>query len=391
MAQLSDSKIKRIKQGAKPQYYGDQHGLRLRVLPSGSKYWVQRLTIRGKRRDLGLGQWPYISLAEARDTAFRNKAEAIRGGDPQIKGVTFAKAAAEVAEVDAADRTEKTIRDHRAVMDRYVLPALGSLLVAEVRAHHIRDALLPIWVEKHVTAKRALQHIGRVLEFAIHMDYRTDQRNPSEFVAKLLPAPRKANGNGNGNGVKHRDAVAYQGVSAALAKVDASGGMEATKGLIRFTVLTAVRISEARLAEWSEFDLDTRTWTIPADRMKSRREHRVPLSPQALAVLERMRKLHPWRCPLVFHSHKGKALGDATVRKLLQRVDVGGVVHGFRSSFRDWCGDTGQDREIAEHCLAHVTGSATERAYARTDLLERRRAVMDAWGLYLEKTSSAGS
>ncbi len=377
--------------GQRFTYYGDGlgHGLRLRVAQSGAKYWEQRLTVNGKRRDLGLGPFPEIDLDAARELALDNKRTARKGGNPLANSITFREASDACTALDAASwKTDKQRRDAEAMMDRWALPRLGAVKVAAINRGDVMDALEPIWIDRAATAKRVLQRLSRVFDYCVGRGYRDD--NPADvaiMTAALPKQPKATNGNGNGNGAaRHHEAVPYAELADALAKVDASSSGATVKALVRFTALTAARIGEARGAQWSEIDLDGAVWTIPADRMKGGREHRVPLADAAVAILRQQLAIRPRRCPFVFTGTAGRTIGEGTVRKLFRSLQTIGDPHGLRSSFRDWAAEnTEAPREVLETCLAHVVGGKVERAYARTDLLDKRRAVMDAWADYLAR------
>ncbi len=366
-----------------PGKYHDTHGLILRVLPSGSKQWVQRLAIHGKRRDIGLGGFPLVSLAEARDAAFQNRKLARAGGDPlalkrRPNVPMFEEAAEKVIAIHEPGWKDggKSAKQWRASLRDYALPRLGRRRVDQINTSDVMGVLLPIWHTKAETARRVRQRIGAVMKWAVAQGYRQD--NPAgEAIGAALP---RQNGSKN-----HRRALPHSEVAAALRKVRASRAWDATKLAFEFLVLTAARSNEARLARWSEVDLEARVWTVPASRMKAKCEHRVPLSDRAVEVLTAAREVDDGS-GLIFPSLTGRALSDAAISKLIRENGVGAVPHGFRSSFRDWCGDcSGEAREVAEAALAHVIQNKAEAAYARSDLFERRRALMQAWADYLSR------
>lgn len=380
MATLTESMIRELEPGEKPRFYGDDfHGLRLLVKrskrnPSGSKSWAQRIVIQGKRRDIGLGGWPLVSLDEARSKALENRRTAKRGGDPTETGKTFWEVATEhYQDIDPNHKTHQALNLHAKA-------ALGSLPVADVRTSDVLQAIKPIWRDKEPTARKVLSAVETVFDFALALEYRNRAAgNPAEskIVRAGLPKQQRS--------ITHREALPYSEVAGALAKVDASTAMGTVKAMIRFVALTATRVTEAREARWDEVDLHAKLWTIPADRMKTKREHRVPLSGAACEILAKQLTLRPKDCEHIFARSTGKLLSDRTARALFASLGLGNV-HGLRSSFRDWASEnTSEAREVLEQCLAHVTGSATERAYARTDLLAKRRAVMEAWAEYLAR------
>ena len=242
------------------------------------------------------------------------------------------------------------------------------------------DCLSPIWTSKPETARRVRQRVAAVMKWAIAQGYRQD--NPAgDAVVAALP---KQNG-----AKKHHRALPHRQVADALVKVRESSGVYATVRLaFEFLVLTASRSSEVRGAVWSEIDLEEATWVIPAERMKAAREHRVPLSGRAVELLAEARRYSDDAGGWVFPAKSSGELPSWVLSKLPVRLDMGGTLHGMRSSFRDWCGESGVAREVAEVCLAHRVGSAAEQAYARSDLLERRRQLMEAWAQYVTATGT---
>ena len=368
-----------------PGRYGDGpggHGLRLVVTPNGARCWIQRLVILGKRCQLGLGGYPLVTLAEARNKAFENRKLARAGGDPlalkrQPDVPTFAKAAARVHDIHGPGwRNPKHAAQWITTLHKYAFPRLGERPVSDVTAQDVMAVLLPIWHSKPETARRVRQRIGAVMRWAIAEGHRLD--NPAgEILTAALP---RNNGNG---GPRHHRALPYGEVAGAIAAVRASGAGMSTRLAFEFLVLTAARSGEVRLATWTEIDMSAAIWTVPASRMKSGCEHRVPLSDAALDVLRQVRELGS-RTGLVFPSVTGKALSDSTLSKLLREHGIPAVPHGFRSSFRDWAGEqTSYPREVCETALAHVNPNKVEAAYARSDLFEKRRELMTAWARYL--------
>ena len=368
-----------------PGRYGDGpggHGLRLVVTPNGARCWIQRLVIRGKRCHLGLGGYPLVTLAVARNKAFENRKLARAGGDPlalkrRPDVPTFAKAAARVHEIHGPGwRNPKHAAQWITTLRKYAFPQFGERPVSDVTAQDVMGVLLPIWHSKPETARRVRQRIGTVMRWAIAEGHRLD--NPAgEILTAALP---RNNGNG---GPRHHRALPYGEVAGAIAAVRASGAGMSTRLAFEFLVLTAARSGEVRLATWTEIDMDAATWTVPASRMKSGCEHRVPLSDAALDVLRQVRELGS-RTGLVFPSVTGNALSDSTLSKLLRENGIPAVPHGFRSSFRDWAGEqTSYPRDVCETALAHVNPNKVEAAYARSDLFEKRRDLMTAWARYL--------
>ncbi len=366
---------------APPGVHGDQFGLRLRVLRSSARTWVWRGTVNGRRVDLGLGGYPVVTLAEARDLALECKRAAHRGDDPRAvrgrRGVpTFAEAADRVIALHApgwkdSGRTEEqwraSLRDHAG--------ALGPMPVDRIGAADILAVLNPVWHKRPETAHRVRTRISAILKWAVAQGLRSD--DPSEAVKAALPK--------NGNGEKvHHAAVEHADVVLVLRAVREHRGWWGTRSAIVFAVLTATRSGEARQARWSEIDGDT--WTVPAVRSKVGKEHRVPLSRQALEVLADARELSKGGDVIFPRARGTDPVAGGVLMALLRELDTGTTLHGMaRASFRSWCADTGVDREVAEMCLAHVV-VGVEGAYQRSDLFERRREVMQAWADYIVKS-----
>ena len=363
--------------------HGDGNGLYLYVQRAGTRSWVQRLVIRGRKHELGLGSVHLVSLAEAREQALANRKLARAGGDPladkrRTKGMpTFAEAAATVVEQKRAGwRSPRQATDWLHSLERYVFPSIGSRLVAEVSSADVLAVLTPIWHVKARTARTLRQRIHAVLEWSIAMEHRTD--NPCDRIGPVLGPQRDV--------VRHMRALPHRDVAAALETVRASRSTRAVKLAFEFLIVTATRSGEVRLATWEEMNVAGRVWTIPAERMKMNREHRVPLSLRAMEVLEAARSLADGN-PLVFPNRWGNRIRDTFLSQLLKDLDIAAVPHGFRSSFRDWAAEeTDHPREVIEAALAHAVRNQVEAAYARSDLFERRRRLMDEWAAYLAAT-----
>ena len=370
----------------KPGRHGDGDGLYLMVKPSGSKSWVLRTVVRGRRRDMGLGGYPLVSLAEARTAAFENRKLARAGGDPIARRrrpdiPTFEEAARTVIEIHkptwrdggrSAEQWESSLR-------QYAFPRLGARAVDTITSADVMAVLLPIWTEKAETARRVRQRIGAIMKWAVAQGHRAD--NPAgDAIAAALP---KA-----GDTPKHYKAVHSTEAGDAIRAVRDSQASPSVRLAFEFLVLTAARSGEVRSAVWPEFDMEAAIWAIPGERMKAGREHRVPLSGRALEILNEARA-HDDGSGLVFPASSGRRpISVSTLSKLLRELDIDAVPHGFRSTFRDWCSEAAQvPRELAEACLAHVV-RGVEGAYARSDLLARRRKLMDRWAAYL--ASDAG-
>lgn len=360
--------------------YFDGHGLFLLVEPTGAKRWKQRLTRQGRRHELGLGPYPVVTLAKAREAALENRRAVHAGGDPlaekrRARGVpTFAEAARKVFELRRDGwRNPKHAGQWITTLEQFVFPRLGARGVDEVSTEDVIAVLSPIWHDKPTTAKRVRQRIGAVLTWAVAQGLRPD--NPADAVKAVLS---KHNGAGNA----HR-ALPYSEVANAIAAVRASSADASTKLAFEFAVLTAARAGEVRLATWTEIDMDAATWTVPAERMKAGREHRVPLSPRAVEVLREARALRSKRGDLVFRGRRG-AMADSAMVHMLRRVGIDATAHGFRASFRVWAQErTNIPREVCESALAHTLKDKAEAAYARSDLFEKRRELMERWARYL--------
>ena len=388
---LSAAFVKGVRYSGKPygpdKYY-DEHGLILRVIPTGGKQWIWRGTVRGNRVDLGLGGWPYVSLAEARQMAFDYRKLARSGGDPRSlrsgRDVpTFADAAQTVIGIHKPGWKDggKTAAQWQASLRDYALPRLGKLRVSDISTSDVMAVLLPIWNEKRETARRVRQRIGAIMKWAVAQGHRPD--NPAgDALGAALPK--------NVVPKKHYRALPHAEVAGAIATVRASRAYWATVAALEYLILTASRSGEVRKARWDEVDLETATWTVPADRMKMQREHRVPLSGRAVQILAEARE---WAdgSGLMFPSVTGRPLSDNSLSKLLRDQGIPAVVHGFRSSFRDWCAEcSNAPREVSELALAHVNADRVEAAYMRTDLFERRRALMQSWADYISARGCNG-
>ena len=360
--------------------YCDGQGLYLDVRPSGSRGWVQRLTIRGRRTELGLGGFPLVSLKEAREKAFANRKLAREGGDPLSEKrraeltPTFAEAARQVwKQLRPGWRSPDHAELWRSSLEHHAFPRIGEMPVSEVTSADVIGILASIWHEKAATARKLRQRIRAVLEWAVAMDLRPD--NPCDRIGPVLGA--------QGNAVRHMRALPHREVASAIRTVRASNARPVVKLAFELLVLTATRSAEVRGAVWREIDRDEGVWTLPAPRTKGNREHRVPLSRPALEVLEEARALGRGS-PLVFPGVGGKPLGNTAMSELLRALSIAAVPHGFRSSFRDWAAEeTDHLREVAEAALAHKIRNLVEAAYRRSDLFERRCRLMEDWASYL--------
>lgn len=365
----------------KPGKYTDGHGLFLKVSTSGAKRWVQRIVIRGKRTEIGMGSTSLVSLAEARETALQNRKMARSGGDPlQAKRtaqalLTFEEAARKVHKIhEPTWRNKKHAAQFISTLESYTFPRIGKLKVSDVTTADVLAVLQPIWLEKPETARRVRQRIGTVMKWAVANGWRTD--NPAEAISQALPKQIDTQ--------QHRKALPYGKVPEFLETLKASNAGDLTKLALELVVLTTSRSSEVRKADWAEFDLEQGIWTRPAERMKSKKEHRVPLSARAVDVLKEARELGTGH-GLVFPGTKiGKPLSDMTLLKLTKALGYDVDVHGFRTSFKTWAQErTNMPREVSEAALAHVVKDKAEAAYARSDFFEKRRDLMEKWSDFI--------
>ena len=341
-----------------------------------SRSWAQRLRIDGQPANIGLGSFPIVTLARARALALANARIAEQGDDPRRKPQatpTFEEGLELTIEVLRPGwRNARTEAILRRTMTEYVLPHIGKRPIDAITPADVLTFLAPVAVAKPAVAKKAKMGLSQTFKWAIAQGLRSDNPADQNISAAMPRLTTRA----------HFRALPFGEVAGALQIVANSNAWLGTKLAFRFLVLTAARSGEVRGATWDEIDLGAATWRIPASRMKSGREHRIPLSVQALGVLEEARPLSGGE-GLVFPSPTDRALTDSTISKLLRENAIQAVPHGFRSSFRDWCAEANIDRQVAESALAHSVGDATEAAYLRSDMLALRRAAMSAWGEYL--------
>ena len=397
------------------RHHDGRNGLFLQVQFSNSRQWKQRLAMEGRRCDYGLGGFPEVSLAEAREQAARNVADARsyrlakrRGEEPLLPGferarrVTVAerslkvgatKQGLEVPAAAAPGRLTFAEAWERCIVERArgwkdpatdlrswradIRPANGTqrpghlarlrrVPVADLTVDHLREALAPL---PAATRTKVLRRTGTVLAWA-----KTGGHVTGNVARDLTESLRGL----NGRKAEPRKALPYQALPAFYRSLRAFG-TDGAGGALALVLVSGLRSKEGRLARWEEMDLDGRVWTVPPERMKDSQEFRVPLSDAAVAVLD---AAGPRRSGLVFTTGRGGPVSDKALRKVLSDLSADATVHGFRSSFRDFCGERGVAREVAEGCLAHKVGSSVEQAYARSDLLERRREVMQAYGAF---------
>jgi integrase len=373
---------------AKPGKYEDGDGLRLVVSESGARKWVLRYTRSGKRVEMGLGSVPTVGLADARQKAAEARRLVKDGKDPvtvrradraaAADGETFGPFAEKLIDtIEIGFRNEKHRAQWRTTLASYAAPIWNKRL-ADIETDDVLSCLKPIWTAKAETASRVRGRIERVLDAAAARGLRS-RDNPARWrghLANLLPARQKlARG--------HHAAMPFADVPAFVARLREVEGISARA--LELAILTAARSGEVLGARWPEIDFDASVWTVPAARMKSGREHRVPLSKRAVEILSALAAVKTGEH--VFPGAKrGKPLSVMALAMAMRRLGVGSfTVHGFRSAFRDWAGEsTNFPREVAEAALAHVVGDATERAYRRGDALEKRRALMQAWAAFCE-------
>lgn len=397
-----------------PKWHSDGGGLYLRVTKEGGKSWVFIYPHPGKlraQREMGLGSYPSVSLEEARRLADRARQELRDGIDPiekkkaaklakaleQAKAMTFDECATAYIEANRAGwKNDKHAGQWKTTLATYASPIIGKLPVADIDKGLVLKVLEPIWNEKAETASRLRGRIEAVLDWATAREYRTGD-NPARWkghLDKLLPKRSKI------STVQHHPALPYARIGAFMIELRKQAGMGALA--LEFAILTAARSGEVRGATWSEIDLEARRWIIPVERMKAGKEHHVPLSDAALDLLKRLPGLA--ESALVFPAPRGGVLSDMTLTAVLRRMqgddapiwtDTGGeaiTVHGFRSTFRDWAGETtAYPREVIEHALAHQLKDKAEAAYQRGSLLDKRRRLMDDWQRFCETPSESKS
>ncbi|MET0248424.1 MAG: integrase arm-type DNA-binding domain-containing protein [Sphingobium sp.] len=381
MGKLTANEVKAVL--AKPGTYGDGNGLFLKVSRTGGASWLLRVQHEGKRRDIGLGSAKLVTLAAARAKAAEaRKATREDGRDlvaekrkAKAESVTFREAALTYHETHKNQWSNIKSEDQWInSMEAYAFPSLGSKPVGSVTAGEIIAAISKVWTQKPETGRRVKQRLRAVLTFAHARGWRTTEA-PTDALAAGNGLPKQRSG-------KHHAAMPYADVPAFITRLRAAGGTWGRLAL-EFVILTAARSQEVRLATWSEIDLGTGLWTVPADHMKMRIEHVVPLSPNALAVLHSASAIKREGTNLIFPGMNGGAMSDMTLLGVLRRMKEATTVHGFRSSFRTWVAEvTNFPGDVAEAALAHQNPNEVERAYQRGGMLDKRRKLMDAWGAY---------
>ena len=374
-----------------PGMYSDGNGLYLRAEKGETKQWVLRVTINGKRTMLGLGGYPKVSLADAREMAAETQRAIRQGRDPQAEKrqaaearrrpavPTFAEAAEQVIEMRLPTWSNaKHAAQWTSTLATYAHPLIGRKPVDEITSADVMAVLAPIWIEKTETATRVRQRMETVFDWVIVQGWRLD--NPAgKAVIRALPRVSRLK--------RHHASLPPADVPAALRGIRESTADPPTRLAFEFLVLTAARSNEVRRATWLEMDLENDIWTVPAAHMKARREHCVPLSRRALEILDQARELAREDEGLVFPANRsGKAMSDMTFTVLLRRLGIPAVPHGFRSSFKNWCNATPEadaKRILAEAALAHNLGNQTEASYATDELVDPRRPLMEEWAEFV--------
>lgn len=399
MAQITELKAKRIAPDGKPISDGTIPGLRLEPgSAKGQGKWILRFVspVTGKRRDMGLGTYPEVGIIDARVRGMAARQTIATGKDPieerdadiatrkaVAEAMTFEQAARKLHEEQKpgwknskhADQWINTLRD-------YAFPKIGNRKVADLAATDFAEVLRPIWLTKPETASRVKQRCHTAMKWC--WAHGLIKGNPLDVVDHLLPQQP-----GKRERTQHQPSMPWRDVPAFVQEVLHASQSNVTRALLEFVILTAARSGEARAMTWDEVDLEANVWTVPANRMKARVVHRVPLSERAVEILKAQRQKHP-ECELVFPSPRGLVLSDMVLTGFLRdqkaKSSAQGRVataHGFRSSFRDWASENNYSRDLAERALAHTIKNQSEAAYHRTDLLEQRRAMMEDWAQHV--------
>lgn len=397
--ELSATEVKRLKHSiskttGKP--YNGLHpvggvaGLLMQVTPTGAKSWIYRTTVGGKRRNIGLGGFPDVTLAGAREKAREYRELIERGIDPveqrqaarqsliaeQSKALTFDDAARQFLTVKSREfKNPKHVQQWENTLRTYASPVIGGMAVSQIELPHIVQVLEPIWHTKTETAGRVRGRIEKVLAWATVSGFRTGD-NPARLkdnVDLALGKPSKI------KKAKHFTALPYAELPGFMAELSKRPAVSARA--LEFAILTAARSGEVRGATWDEIDLDAAVWTIPADRMKAGKPHKVPLCPDAVEILREIPRFEG--SEFIFTAPRGGKFSDVALTALLKRMDIKATAHGFRSTFKDWAREqTAYADEVSELALAHVNSDATRAAYARSELIDKRRLLMQEWANY---------
>ena len=399
MGKLNAARLRTL---TKPGSHGDGNGLYLQVRGPEHRSWLFRFKVAGAGHLMGLGPFPDVSLAEAREAATAARRLLRAGINPieqrraaRIEAAsraglnTFAEVAhAYIAAHEGGWRNAKHRAQWRSTLDTYAMPTIGGLSVAAIDTGHVMRVLESIWRETPETASRTRGRIESVLDYATARGWRVGD-NPARWrghLANLLPSRAKL------ARVQHHPALPWRDIAAFMSELVARSGTAALA--LRFAILTAARTGEVLGARWSEIDMAEAMWTVPGTRMKAGREHRVPLSDAACDVLREMAKARSKPDGFVFAGAKpGAGLSSMALLMLLRRMGWGGLTtHGFRSTFRDWAAEaTGTAREVAEAALAHTLSDKVEAAYRRGDLIEKRRRLMEDWAAFCARPVMNGS
>ncbi|MDF3360053.1 integrase arm-type DNA-binding domain-containing protein [Sulfitobacter sp. Ks41] len=369
---------------APPGRHTDGGGLYLQVDRSGARRWMLRIVVHGKRRDFGLGSAKLVSLAEAREKAHEHRMIARSGGNPAVqsreaqgKSVTFAELAHAVHQRKFKDNTSngKHVAQWINTLETYAFPVIGALAVEDIHQDDLERVLDPIWTAKPETARRVLQRIKTIFDHACGRGLRT-KGNPATGMKTLM---REQNAES-----KHFAAVSFMEINDIVPDLDKSRDIGALA--LIFTILTAMRSGPIRSARWSEFDAGLQRWTVPSEKMKTRKRFVVPISMAARSILLRAQEHRTRASDLVFPSPSNpmRMISDATMRKLLQSKYPGATVHGMRTTFRTWAAEVARaDHDVAELCLAHKVGSRVAQIYNQAELFDHRLMLMEKWGLWV--------
>jgi integrase len=389
--ELTALQVKRL---SEPGFYavGGATGLYLKVAPGGSRSWILRAVVGSKRRDIGLGGYPDVSVASAREAAKECRAKIRHGIDPvierkeakaalvnaQSKELSFREAAKRCHAAKSPEfRNEKHKKDWISALERHAFPKIGNLPVSSITLPDVLRVLEPIWHEKTETATRVRQRMEAVFAWATVSKFR-DGENPARWdgnLKEVLPNPSKI------AKVKHHPALPWQEVGAFMTELREKKGI--APRALEFAILTAARSSEVRGMTWPELDLDAAIWTVPEDRIKAGRQHKVPLSKPAIKLLKALPRMEGTY--LVFPAPRGGMLSDVALLAVVKRMGAECVPHGFRSTFKDWARScTAYPDEVSELALAHVNSDSTRAAYARDELLPKRKKMMEDWAKFCE-------
>lgn len=377
-------------------FVGGVAGLAMQVTPSGARSWILRVMVGGKRREMGLGGFPDVNLSGAKEAARTARLKIKDGIDPiedakskrsalsaiRAASMTFSEAAiAYIAVMEIEWTNSKHASQWRNTLTTYAYPIIGNIFVREIEQSHIMRVLEPIWLTKTETATRLRGRLEKILNWAGARGYRSGD-NPARWrghLDVLLPTPGKV------QKIVHHPALPFDELGSFMVKLRQQEGIGARA--LEFAILTAARSGEVRGATWDEVSLPDAIWIIPAARMKAKREHRVALNAEAVALLESLTRTSE----VIFPNRKGGVLSDMTLTAVLRRMERGDITaHGFRSTFRDWCSErTNYPRDVAEMALAHTIGDKVEAAYRRGDLFEKRRLMMRDWGKFSGMVTTA--